>query len=270
MQAPDTGQATTADAFWPNFLSRYTRRQAALFHLAISALVAGTIFALMLLLWYPSPYFEAAGGKKLLLLIVGVDVALGPLLTFIVFNPAKRSLIYDIAAIVMVQIAALIYGVDVMASARPAFIVYVHGAFAVVAANEVVAGEMDDAKLAEFRSMPLAGPRLAAARVPVDPGLEIQITMEALGGGPDFSAHPRFYIPYATAARDAVAYGQPLAKLAKSNPANAEVVAKLASVSGKPVEELVYLPLRTRIGAMTIVLEKDTGKVVGVIPVEPL
>jgi hypothetical protein len=266
----DIAPATTLNSFSPDYLSRFTRGQAALFHLAISALVAGTIFAGMLLVWYPSPYFEAAGGKKLLTLIVGVDIILGPLLTFVVFNPTKRSLVYDLAAIVMVQIAALIYGVQVMASARPAFVVYIHGAFAVVAANEVVADEMADARLPEFQSMPLAGPRLAAARIPVDPGLEMRISMESISGGPDFSAHPRFYIPYATAAREAAAGGKPLAELAQRKTEKAQAVANLVSASGMPVEGLVYLPLRTRLSEMTIVLEKANGNVVGVIPVEPL
>ena len=37
------------------------------------------------------PSFEAAGGNDLVLLMVGIDVALGPLLTFTVFNPGKET-----------------------------------------------------------------------------------------------------------------------------------------------------------------------------------
>jgi hypothetical protein len=145
-------------------LARFTRWQAALIHLGISAIVAAAIVAVMLLVWYPSPWFRAAGGGTLLLLLIGVDVILGPVLTFIVFDPAKKSLVYDLAVIVMLQIAALVYGVHVMATARPAFVVYFRGAFDVVTANDVVTEGMDEAKLPEFQTMPLTGPRLAAAR----------------------------------------------------------------------------------------------------------
>ncbi len=117
-------------------LARFTRPQAALIHLGLSALVAATIVAVMVLVWYPSPYFAAAGGGTLLMLLIGVDVVLGPLLTFVVYDPAKKSLVYDLAAIAMLQIAALIYGVHVMAAARPAFIVYLRGGFDVVSAND--------------------------------------------------------------------------------------------------------------------------------------
>jgi hypothetical protein len=250
-------------------LSHVTRRQAALLHLGISALVAIAIVAVMLLLWYPSPWFAAAGGGTLLLLLVGVDVVLGPSLTFIVFDPAKKSLLFDLAVIVMLQVAALIYGIHVMASARPAFVVYLRGAFDMVAANDVVTEGMEKAKLPEFQSLPLTGPRLAAARIPVDPGLQLQIGMESANGGPDFTAYPQYYIPYSTASRDAAARGQPLAGLAQKSPEHAKAVAGLARSSGKTVDALVYLPLRTRTGERTIVLGKAEGEVVGVLPVSP-
>ena len=50
-----------------------------------------------------------------LFLVVGIDVVLGPLLTLIVFHPKKKSLIWDLAVIVAVQLGALGYGVWVMA-----------------------------------------------------------------------------------------------------------------------------------------------------------
>jgi hypothetical protein len=254
-------------------LARFNRRQAALFHLGTSALVAATIVAVMLLLWYPSPWFGASGGDKLLMLLIGVDVVLGPLLTFVVFDPTKKSLVYDLAVIVMLQVAALIYGVNVMAAVRPAYIVYLDGAFEVVAAKEVKTSDMADAKLPEFQSMPMTGPRLAAARVSADPGVQLKMAMESDGdsdfGGPDYAVYPRFYIPYATASREAAGRGTSLASLAGKSPEKAEAVAGLVRSSGKPVEALVYLPLRTRTGELTIVLTKAEGDVVGVLPLYP-
>ena len=255
--------------FAPESLARFTRVQAALIHLGLSALVAATIVAVMLLLWYPSPYFAAAGGGTLLMLLIGVDVVLGPLLTLIVYDPAKKSLLYDLAVIAMLQIAALIYGVNVMASARPAFVVYLRGGFDVVSANDVVTEDMAQAQLPEFQSVPLTGPRLAAARVPVDPGVQLRIGMEAAAGGADLTAYPRYYIPYATASREAAASGKPLAALAQASPENAAAVARLAASSGKSADALVYLPLHTRSVQMSIVLDKANGDVVGVLPLEP-
>jgi len=97
----------------------------------------------------------------------------------------------------------------------------------------------------------------------------LKISMEAAGGGADFTAYPRFYIPYATAARDAAGRGQPLAKLGQSSPEHAEAVANLVRSSGKAIDELVFLPLRTRTKPMSIVIGKAEGDVVGVLMVDP-
>ena len=53
----------------------------------------------MLAVWYPQPYFAAMGGATLILLLIGVDVVIGPLITLIVFDPKKKSLRFDLAVI---------------------------------------------------------------------------------------------------------------------------------------------------------------------------
>src|SRR5215218_9788376 len=112
-------------------LSGYTRWQAAPVHLVISAIIAVLVFATMLLLWYPRPYFTVAGGFTLMLLLIGVDVVIGPLLTLVVFDPRKKSLKFDLAVIVVLQLAALIYGVWIMFSARPVFVAFAGDRFEV-------------------------------------------------------------------------------------------------------------------------------------------
>jgi hypothetical protein len=66
-----------------------SRWKAAGIHLAISFALALAVAALLYLLWFPPPYFIAAGATGLMLLIIGVDVIVGPALTLLVFNPAK-------------------------------------------------------------------------------------------------------------------------------------------------------------------------------------
>ncbi|HWT14265.1 MAG TPA: type IV pilin accessory protein, partial [Patescibacteria group bacterium] len=95
------------------------RWQASAGHLGFSVVLGLAVFALFRFLWYPDALFTLAGAGKLLLLVVGIDVVLGPLLTLIVFHPAKKSLIWDLAIIVAVQFGALGYGVWVMAQSRP-------------------------------------------------------------------------------------------------------------------------------------------------------
>ena len=51
-----------------------SRWRAATVHFGISVGLAVAVFIGMVMIWYPAPYFEASGGKTLLLLLIGVDV----------------------------------------------------------------------------------------------------------------------------------------------------------------------------------------------------
>ena len=87
-----------------------SRWKAATIYLAISAVIAGAVLWAMLAVWYPRPFFEAAGGGHLLFILVGVDVVLGPTITLIVFDIQKKKLSalqFDLTVIAVLQLAAL-------------------------------------------------------------------------------------------------------------------------------------------------------------------
>ena len=118
-------------------LASLNRWKASALHLAISAVIATTVVALMLALWYPQHYFAAMGGATLVLLLIGIDVVVGPLFTLIVYDPKKKNLRFDLAVIAALQLAALAYGCSIMFNARPVYSVFVVDRFEVVAANYV-------------------------------------------------------------------------------------------------------------------------------------
>ena len=55
------------------------RLRAATIHLSVTLVVAALAAWLVFGLWYPYPYREISGGRELFLLVVAVDVVLGPL-----------------------------------------------------------------------------------------------------------------------------------------------------------------------------------------------
>ena len=114
-----------------------TRVRAASVHLGISVIVALVSVASMILVWYPPPLFQLLGGFELLLLIVGVDVTLGPLLTFVVFKSGKKGLKFDLSVIAFLQLSALTYGASVVFVARPGYIVFVKDRFEMVRVADI-------------------------------------------------------------------------------------------------------------------------------------
>lgn len=249
-------------------LQSLTRWKAFGLHLAISAFIAAAVVALVVALWYPSPYFVAMGGETLLRLLIGVDVVLGPLITLIIFDTKKPRLKYDLATIAVLQLAALGYGSYVMFEARPVYNVFFAGQFQTVPANSI-----DSASLAratsEYRPLSLTGPRVVGARFPTDP-LEIaNIAMAAAGGGPDLPDLPHLYVPYAQLAASAAKASRPLVTLAQRNKESAEQVNDFVAANGRGERSLGFVPVKARNQDFVAVVDRKTGEIVGYLPIRP-
>jgi hypothetical protein len=248
-------------------VKRLSRLTAASFHLGISVAIGALVLAMLFLVWYPPPLFRIAGGSHLVVLMLGIDVILGPLLTLVVFKPGKKGLKYDLAAIALAQLAALGYGLHVMALARPVYVVYAAGIFDAVVANDLAPEALAEGP-AEFRSLPLTGPKLVGAKVPIDPKEREKSLFQALAGQ-DVPQTPKYYVPYPEIAREAAGRAQPLSQLrGKHQESSAEIDAAVRK-SGKPESALRFLPLRAHDGDCSVVVDAGTGEVATMIDVDP-
>jgi hypothetical protein len=250
-------------------LTSLNRWKAASFHLALSAAIGATVVALMLVFWYPQPYFVAMGGDTLILILIGVDVVIGPLITLVVFDPKKKHLRFDLAVIALLQLSALAYGCHVMFVARPVYTVFVVDRFEAVAANQIDAASLAKATAPEFRALPLAGPQVIAVRQPDDPQRQAEIVMSAMAGGADLANLPEFYVPYAAFQRDAAARALPLAELLRRQPDGAEAIRTLLAATRRGADTVGYVPLRARNRDMSVLVDRKTGEVVGIVAVYP-
>jgi hypothetical protein len=243
-------------------LASLNRWQASGGHLALSAIIGAMVLAAMVFVWYPLPYFEAAGGNDLVLLMVGIDVALGPLLTLAVFNPRKGmgKLRFDLAVIALFQIAALAYGVYVMFIARPSYLVYAVDRFDLVMANTLPDEELKKAS-PPYDRHPLGKPPTVGARVPADPKLKDESLFLALGGV-DLTQQPRFYVRYDDVAKEAAARAKPLKALRDLNPDQQERIDAAVRDSGRAEGDLAFLPAKAPQRDFAVIVDKSTGAIV--------
>lgn len=102
-----------------------TRWQAFAVHMTISLVIFFVVSATILLHWYPD-YFRHFGGLMGVGLIAGIDLVLGPLLTLLVFNRAKKHLKWDLTAVGLLQFIALSYGIWSVYQGRPIAQVLTH------------------------------------------------------------------------------------------------------------------------------------------------
>ena len=235
-----------------------SRWQAAGIHLAISATIAAASLALIFGLWFPGPLFEAAGGLGLIFLLVSVDVSVGPLLTLIVFKSGKPGMKFDLAVIGVLQATALVYGLSVVALARPAFVVFVVDRFELVTAVDLQPEELAAARYSEFRSLPWTGPRLAAADLPADPA-ERQRLVALAPAGLDVQNFPRYYVPYAERTRQVLARAATVARLRETEPVTAKAVDAWLASSGTKESDVRALMLRTRFAWLAVLVDPHSA-----------
>ena len=263
---------TTAEPFKYNFESHQSlptqkhsmsRWKAAGIHLAISAALAFAVVLLLYFVWYPQPFFEASGGKFLLMVLVGVDVVLGPLITLIIFNTNKKSLKFDLAVIALIQLTALCYGIYTMYLARPVYVVFSGGQFNLVPANDIEPKMLVDVTRPEFKSLPLAGPKYVFSDPPSmykDPSA-LLLSMVGLA--------PQFYVPYTEKSAVAVREGKPLPELLKRKPEAQAAIDAALKQAQRTAADVVYFPMTAKTMTLTALTDGKTGEVLAVLPLNP-
>jgi hypothetical protein len=224
-------------------------------HFIATALLAAGAAALIFLVWYPHPFELMVRGLELFTLVVGCDLALGPLLSFVVFNRSKTrlALVVDYTVIAIVQIAGMVYGVYTVAESRPAYVAFSVDRFEVVAARDIKESELAAAP-PRYRSIPLGGPRYVAVHVPEKE--REQSLMDELAGNPSF-ARPKWFGEFDTALPEIRRRALSLEELEKRHPDTKPLIAEAITKIATAHERLRWLPISTRNGRPVGWLEYD-------------
>ena len=237
-------------------------------HFGISLAVAAVAAVLVFVCWYPYPYREISGGRELFLIVVTVDVVLGPLITLAVFNRTKPWAVLwrDLAVVAVIQSCALAYGLWTVFVARPVHLVFEGDRFSVVHAIDVPAQLLDKAPPAVV-ALPLLGPTILSLRSYRDGNEQADVTLAALAGFP-VAAHVELWQPYALAREQVLKAAKPVANLkARFQPQAAAIDAAIASTGRKP-ESLLYLPMGGRKSFWTVLIDAQTADVLAFMPLD--
>ncbi len=247
-----------------------TRLKAFSLHLIISAAIAASVVALMLLLWYRPPFFSALGGQHVLLILLGVDVTVGPLFTLLIFNPGKsrRALTFDLSVIAILQVAALVYGMSVVFQARPVFMVFSRDSFDLVTANMLSKEDIAKAKNPEYRSLPLTGPVYVYSEMPADIKERNEVVLGAFSGK-DLPQFPQYYMPYDEHMAIAGRAAMPIAELKKQNPGRSADIDDSVHASGRAESDVGFLPLRAKYHDETVLVGKSDGRILSLLRMKP-
>ena len=239
------------------------RIRAFLIHLTASAVVALLSMLVVFGVWYPDPLDKAVGVTHIFLVVLGVDVVVGPVLTFVVFKLGKPSLKFDIAVILLLQLSAFTYGVWKVAEGRPVWLVFSVDQFELVQAYQVDHRKQNESR-SEFRSQPWRGPLWAAARRAGSKEERNSILMESLLAGVDIAQRPERYVPLADQKAEIQEHAKPINELKQYNSASL-----VDSALRSWPEANAYLPMMAKVHPVTVLIDKVSAQVIAIVDLNP-
>lgn len=241
--------------------------RAAGIHLLATLALAG-IAALLYRMWFPPPFHEMVGGTRLFLLLVGVDVVMGPLVSLVIFDRRKsrRELFTDYSVVGLLQLCAMAYGLQVAHAARPVYVVFAVDRLEVVSARDIPAAELAAARLPQYARLPQTGPRRVAAVVPE---AERADALDMALNGVDTSARPRFFVPYASQVAQIMARARTLPELRSRHPQAADPLDAAVARTGYGDDALRWLPVKARDGFWTALVDARSGEPLAYLPLDP-
>lgn len=243
---------------------------ASLVHLGGTVVVALMAALLVLWVWYPHPYSSLSGGRELFFLVVGVDIVCGPLLTLVLFTKTKprAELVRDLGLVVLIQLAALGYGLHTAYQARPLFLVHEVDRFRVIAEADFLGADVRkdiEALREELQPTLFSGPRLVGTRKAKDMVEHAEVMFQSFKGGRDTSQRPDFYVPYSPAyALAATERAKPLSRFLGRFPDATKTASDVLAGTGVGVADALFLPVAHR-QDWIVILDKQ-GNIVGFMP----
>ncbi|MBA4266237.1 MAG: pilus assembly protein [Comamonadaceae bacterium] len=246
-----------------------SRSLAAATHLSVSLVVALLAAAMVFLVWFPYPFQEVSGGGALFKVVVVVDVVLGPVLTWVVFDRRKprAELALDLSIIVALQLAALAYGLWSVYQARPVYLVHEVDRFVVVSAADIDPADLTQAS-PEFQHLPWTGIKLIGVRESRDGEERLQTLALALAGK-DVSLRPNYWQTLSDANKEVIRQrAKPLQTLRDRSKSDERIVNQWLNNQSRPLDQLVFLPMVGRDQYWSTVLDASNLDIVGYLPID--
>ena len=232
-------------------------------HLSASFIVAVLVLGWIFTVWYPSPLPKATGVTAIVLIMLAIDVIIGPILGFIVYKAHKKSLKFDLMIIILLQISALSYGIYSLAEGRPVWTVFNGNRFELIRNNELLDFSVDSNVDSEYHHPSLLGPKYVAVKIAEDQLEREKNMFEELQGGISLAQRPERYVAIAEANGRMMQTAEDISDLKNYN-SEQSVDSILDSY---PIASS-YLGLKANAIDMTVLLD-NKGNIIDIVDLRP-
>ena len=236
-------------------------------HLGLSALIFALTITVMVLVWYPPPYFWIDGGWQFVRLAAAIDLVLGPLLTFIVFRPGKPSLRFDLAIIAAVQVFALAWGCTLMYQQRPVFLVFAYDRFFTVTWPQLEGSSLPPPKIEAMRE---GGVTVRYLTLPENASETLDIIAQSKERDTPIQALAERYAPLSAAAIAHMQRHSFEPSFFDASPAQHSAFMQwLSEHEGRPASDFVFVEFQARYGKRIAAIDRTRFTLAGFIDALP-
>lgn len=234
-------------------------------HLFLSLVIALICLTLVYWVWYPVPLDKATGVKKIFQLMIGIDLIIGPVLTFVIFKKNKKTLKFDLGVIVCLQLIALIYGIYKVEEGRPIWIVYNVDRFDLIRVSDLDHQRNNFKILAEYKVRNWNGPNYVDAHIPMeDIKVRNEVLFDELQNSISPSQRRELYKPLVTAKNKIIKHAQKIDILKQFNDSKS-----VDFIIKKYPTATAWLPLKANAVDMVVLINKEKGEVIKIVDLRP-
>lgn len=232
-------------------------------HLSISILIAITLGILIFFIWYPYPLSISVGVNQIILLVLVIDIVLGPLLGLLVYKEGKKTLKFDLSFIILIQISALIYGIYSIEQGRPAWIVFYADRFELIRKNDIILDNPEQVKL-QYQHVAWTKPQFVTIKsVANDQQHNDDILTEVLGGV-SLAQYPERYVDFSLTKKQIQLRAKELEELKKYNNEK-----RVSAILLKYPYANAFIPLKANSVDMTVLVNRNNGEIIKIVDLRP-
>ena len=231
-------------------------------HLSISLLIVLLVIGLVFFVWYPFQLTTAVGVTHIFLMLLAIDVIIGPVLGLLVYQEGKKSLKFDLTVIILLQLSALFYGIYSIEQGRPVWLVYNVDRFELVRKNDIVDQNINQAK-PQFQQASWLKPQFVATEFAKNTQQGNDDMFAEVLGGISIAQRPERYVELNKAKKQMQQREQKLELLQQYN--NKTDVEKILA---KYPQATAFLPMKANAVDMTVLIDQKAN-VVKIVDLRP-
>ncbi len=238
-------------------------------HLLCSTVALTLVLGALYLGWYHWPGWYLTDVTHVIVVMAGVDVVIGPLITLLIANANKprRELARDIAMIAVVEVTAVGYGPTALGNGRPLYYAFSVNCLQVVQAYDIDAGAASAARKQNLDLAPhwYSLPRWIWAPFPKDAEQAEKIFQSLMQGGYDIIGLPQYYKTWQEGLPELRAQLQKVSDIRFFSPTQKSELRRRMQAAGLDADEANGIALTGRGSSLLAVMDTHSLRLLAII-----